>query len=135
MSHRDVFLQAALPPSDDRTGKTAEQRPSGAGPLVQVQPVLLNGRRGVRKSFWGAAPCGSAVGVLRQKVHGPTPYRCLVPSAGAEGNCNDRTSRRCPEGKRVATRYDRYNRTRKNRKAHGARLDKRGHIGVHGLWL
>src|SRR5436309_11302472 len=79
---RPDFLQAALPPSCCLTGKTAAHRLSGGGPFVQVQPVALTGRRGVRRSFWGAGPQGRAVGVPRQKVRWQTPYMCLAPPAG-----------------------------------------------------
>ena len=66
-SLREAFPKAALPPSGFLTGKTAGDRPSGGVPFVQVQPAGLFGRRGVRRSFWGAGPSGLAVSVPRQK--------------------------------------------------------------------
>ena len=115
------FLQAALSPSCCLTGKTTGYRPSGGAPFVQVQPIALTSRRGERRSFWGAGPCGLAVEVPRQKARWQTPYTCLVPLAGATGNHNDRTSRCRHEGSRNATRYNRHHRITKNRSAHGAR--------------
>ena len=81
-STRPDFLQAALPPSCCLTGKTAGHRLSGGAPFVQVQPVALTGRRGVRRSFWGAGSQDLAVGALRQKARWQTPHMCLVPPAG-----------------------------------------------------
>lgn len=76
------FLQAALPPSRCRTGKTAGHRPGAALPFALVQPAALTGRRGARRSFWGAGLQSLAVGVLRQTARWPTPDTCLVPPAG-----------------------------------------------------
>jgi hypothetical protein len=78
-----AFLKAALPPSWRLTGKTAVRRLSAGVPFVQVQPAALPGRRGARRSFWGAAPAGAAVGTPRQKVCWQTPHMCLVPPAGS----------------------------------------------------
>jgi hypothetical protein len=80
-SRRDGFRKAALPPSCYLTGKTADPRDQHRNLLVQVQPAVSTGRRGERRSFWGAGLYGPAVGALRQKVRWQTPYRRLVPPA------------------------------------------------------
>src|SRR5579871_350438 len=90
----EEFLKAALPLSCSRTGRCAgpgvyralrwsrfhPATASGAAP--DVDPCALTGRRGARRSFWDAGPQGLAVGAPRQKVCGPIPLMCLVPSAG-----------------------------------------------------
>ena len=94
------FLKAALPPSWNRTGKTAANRLSAGAPHVQVQPVTLPGRRGARRSFWDVGPQGPTVGALRQKVCWQIPYMCLVPPAGP-------TVTAMTEPRGVATREER----------------------------
>src|SRR5260370_25318850 len=63
-------------------GRTRAGVTRPAFPLVQVQPAALTGRRGVRRSFWGARPQGLAAVVPRQKVRWQTSYMCLAPPAG-----------------------------------------------------
>src|SRR5260370_8275943 len=63
-------------------GRTRAGVTRPAFPLVQVQPARLTGRRGVRRSFWGARPQGLAAVVPRQKVRWQALYMCVAPPGG-----------------------------------------------------
>jgi hypothetical protein len=145
-----TILKAALPPSRDRTGKTAaapRQRrcPVRSGPARRFAwpsggTEEFLGRWSARTSSWGTEAKGALADppyVFGAVGRAGTPG--VVPP-DQDGNRNDRTSRCRHEGRTLVTRGTTVpNRSASSREFRGARLDFRVHIWVRrhptcGCW-
>ena len=112
-SQREDFLQAALPPSQHLTGKTADRRDQrrftvGPGPARRFDRPS-----GGTEEFLGRT--ATRLSSRRAEAKGTSADLLYVFGAvgGADGSRNDRTSRCSRKGRPNSTRYNRQNRTEK----------------------